>query len=162
MRSNRLQLVFSTAAAFAGALVAPVSAAQVRGDQPAPTAVAVMTVEEAALPPEEARLRRLAAAAFEFARAKLYADSGEFDSALRGFQRSLELDDSDPYSLIELAEFHAYLAQISRSQRQQLGHLEAAADYAARARAVAADNLDVLRSYAQVHLRLVEDRKSVV
>jgi len=156
MRSNQLQLVFLTSLAIAAALLAAPCGVLAQGGA---AAAAEIPVVEAAPALDAAGLRRLSAAAYEFARAKLYADSGEFEAALRGFQRSLEIDGSDPYSLIEVAEFYAYLAQISRSQSQQLANLEAAADYAARARGIAADNLDVLRSYAQVQMRLAEQHQ---
>ncbi|MEE8524009.1 MAG: tetratricopeptide repeat protein [Thermoanaerobaculia bacterium] len=180
MISNQLQLVFLTFLTITAALLAappkpafalPSGALAQVGSTPSssdpeilspaaePAAAAAVTA--AAAPPALAadELERLAAAAYEFARAKLLADSGEFETALEGFQRSLELADSDPYSLIEISEFHAYLAQISRSQRQKLVNLEAAAEYAAQAREIAGDNLDVLRSYAQIHLRLVEQQQ---
>ncbi len=176
MRLNPLQIVLLTSLAFAAIWAAspPPVNAQATSEDPAeavgdPSAEAVgdpfaeavgETLAEAVGETlEEAAGEVLAEAAFEFARAKLYADSGEFEAALTGFERSLELDSSDPYSLIEISEFHAYLAQISRSQRRQLDHLQSAAEYADRALAVATDNLDVLRSYAQTHLRLVEQQQ---
>ncbi len=95
-------------------------------------------------------------AAFEFARGKLLAEEGAFEEALEAYDRALELDGSDPYSRIEVAEFHAYLSQISRSAARRLEYLETAAGYAGEARRLAPENLEILRSYAQVHLRLGE------
>lgn len=98
-------------------------------------------------------------AAYQFARAKLLADSGSFEEALTAFRRALELDGSDPYGLTEVSKFHAYLAQISQSQRKRLANLEAAAEYAARAREIEPENHDILRSFAQLHMRLLEQQQ---
>ena len=100
--------------------------------------------------------RQVLEAAFQFARAKLLADEGSFDKALKAYERALELDGSDPYSRIELAKFHSYLAQISRSADQRLDNLRKAAGYAGEARRMAEDNLEILSSYAQIQLRLGE------
>ncbi len=95
-------------------------------------------------------------AAFQFARAKLLAEEGAFGRALKSYERALELDGSDPYSRIEVARLHSYLAQISRSAEKQVEYLAAAAGYAAEARQIEPENLEILRSYAQIHLRLGE------
>ena len=101
-------------------------------------------------------------AAFEFARAKLLVDEGSFDEAAAAYERALELDGTDPYGLIEIAKFHSYLAQISRSSDKRLTYLESAADHAAEARRMAADNLEILLSYAQIHLRLGEHQPAAL
>lgn len=98
-------------------------------------------------------------AATAFARAKLLADEGSLGAALEAYQKSIALDGSDPYGVIEVARFHVYLAQIARDDLQQKEHLETAADYAEAARALAPDALDVLDQYAQVHLRLTEQNR---
>ncbi len=98
-------------------------------------------------------------AAYHFARGKLLADNGAFEQALTAFRRALELDRSDPYSLVEVSEFHAYLAQISQGEQKRLANLQAAAEYAEQARELAPENLDVLRAYGQIHMRLVEQRQ---
>ncbi len=95
-------------------------------------------------------------AAFEFARAKLLSEEGAFEKALKAYERVLELDDSDPYSRIEVAKLHSYLSQISRSAGKRLENLEKAAGYAGEARRLEPENLEILQSYAQVHLRLGE------
>ena len=101
-------------------------------------------------------IERQREAAFEFARAKLLSEEGAFEKALKAYDRALELDGSDPYSRIEVAKFHSYLAQISRSASKQLEYLESAAGYAGEARRLEPENLEILGSYAQVHLRLGE------
>ncbi len=103
--------------------------------------------------PEESRILE---AAYQFARAKLLADEGSFEKALKAYDRALELDGSDPYSRMELAKFHSYLAQISRSADKRLDNLQKAAGYAGEARRMAEDNLEILTSYAQIQLRLGE------
>ena len=95
-------------------------------------------------------------AAFEFARGKLLAEEGAFEEALEAYDLALELDGSDAYSRIEVAKFHAHLSQISRSAAKRLEYLQAAAGYAGEARRLEPENLEILRSYAQVHLRLGE------
>jgi len=98
-------------------------------------------------------------AVYHFARAKLLADNGAFEEALEAFRRSLELDDGDPYALVEAAKLHLYLGQISHAPERQLDRLRTAAEYAARARALAPENVDVLRTFARIHLRLVENEQ---
>ncbi len=101
---------------------------------------------------------RVLEAAWSFARAKLLADAGAFDEALEAYDESLELDGADPYSRIEVAKFHSYLSQISRSAEKRVEYLESAAGYAGEARRLAPENLEILRTYAQIHLRLGEHR----
>ena len=113
------------------------------------------TVQATIEPPPESS-RQILEAAFQFARAKLLADEGSFEKAQKAYERALELDGSDPYSRIELAKFHSYLAQISRSADKRLDNLRKAAGYAGEARRMAEDNLEILSSYAQIQLRLGE------
>ncbi|MEM7353243.1 MAG: tetratricopeptide repeat protein [Acidobacteriota bacterium] len=101
-------------------------------------------------------------AAFQFARAKLLVDEGSFDQAAEAFDRALELDGADPYGRIEVAKFHAYLAQISRSSEKRVDHLRKAAEHSAEARQMAASNSEILQSYAQIHLRLGEHQPSAL
>ncbi len=105
---------------------------------------------------ESSEFLRTREAAFEFARAKLLAEEGAYEKAMKAYQRALELDSTDPYSRIEVARYHSYLSQIARSAAKRLDHLENAAGYAGEARRLAPDNLEILRSYAQVHFRLGE------
>lgn len=113
-------------------------------------------VPPAGAPPAAASAQARAEAAFEFARAKLLADSGDFDQALAAYKRTIELDPGDPYSLIELARFQAYLAQIARSAAYQRELLDEAARVAGLAKNADPENVDVLETYAQVHMRLGE------
>ncbi len=122
------------------ALVLPISAAE-RRDPPDP------------LGDQSQRQRE---AAFEFARGKLLAEEGAFEKALKAYGRVLELDGSDPYSRIEIAKLHSYLSQISRSADKRLENLTRAAEYAGEALRLEPENLEILRSYGQVHLRLGE------
>ncbi len=101
-------------------------------------------------------MQRAREAAFEFARAKLLAEEGSFEKAMKAYQRALELDGLDPYSRIEVAKFHSYLSQIARSAAKRLEYLESAGGHAGEARRLAPDNLEILRSYAQIQLRLGE------
>lgn len=95
-------------------------------------------------------------AAYQFALGKLLSEESSFEEAQEALERSLELDGSDPYGWVELAEFHAELAQMSRSAEKRRQHLEKAGEYAETAREMAGDDVDVLRSYAQIFLRLGE------
>ncbi len=117
---------------------------------------AVAGTEEAPEAPEPAEPKRIAEAAYHFARGKLLADEGAFEEALDAYEIAVELDGSDPYSQVELARFHSYLAQISRSGGRQRRNLQAAARYAEEAHRLAPDNSDVLHAYAQIHRRLSE------
>lgn len=99
---------------------------------------------------------RSAEAAFQFAQAKLLADSGDFEGALAAYEKAIQLDPGDPYSLVELARFQSYLAQIARSSAQQRQLLDEAAKNAGLAKAAAPENEDVLETYGQVHMRLGE------
>lgn len=100
--------------------------------------------------------QRALEAAHQFARAKLLADEGAFDKAEKAYDQALELDGSDPYSRIEVAKFHSYLSQMARSAQKRLDHLQRAAGFAGEARRMAPDNLEILRNFAQIHLRLGE------
>ena len=97
-----------------------------------------------------------AEAAFQFAHAKMLADAGDFEGALEAYEKSISLDPGDPYSLVELARFQSYLAQIARSSAQQKQLLDDAAKNAAAARSAAPENADVLETYGQIHMRLGE------
>ncbi len=125
----------------------------------APSGAGASAGAEAASPQpieESPEFRRAREAAFEFVRGKLLAEDGAFEKAMKAYQRALELDDADAYSRIEVARFHSYLSQIARSAAKRLEYLEGAAGYAGEARRLAPENLEILRSYADVHLRLGE------
>lgn len=97
-----------------------------------------------------------AEAAYEFARAKLLADAGDWKGALAAYNKVVELDPQDPYHLIELVKLHLYLAQVARLPAQANSEIEAAADRVSRARELSPENPDVLRIYAQTHMRRAE------
>ncbi|MCG8462225.1 MAG: tetratricopeptide repeat protein [Holophagales bacterium] len=97
-------------------------------------------------------------AAWAFVRAKLLADEGDHEGALAAYQRAVELDGDDAYNLLEAARYHTYLSQISRSRQQQLSYLEQGLLYIDRARQIDADNTDVLELYAQIHMRMVDEK----
>ncbi len=101
-------------------------------------------------------------AAYHFALAKLLAEENAFEEALAAYDRALELVPGDPYTLTEKGKFHAYLAQLSRSRPEALFHAEKASDSVERARRGAPENLEILSTYAQVHLQLADwDNRSV-
>ena len=95
-------------------------------------------------------------AAHSFAQAKLLADEGRLGEAWKAYDRSLDLDGTDPYAHLESARFHTYLAQSARADRKRRTHLETATSQVARAREIAPENDDVLLQFAQIHLRMVE------
>ncbi|MEL7058467.1 MAG: tetratricopeptide repeat protein [Acidobacteriota bacterium] len=107
---------------------------------------------DAASPLAEAR------AAYYFALAKLLAEGADYEGALEAFEKALDLDPQDPYIFIEAARFDTNLAQLSRSPQYQERYLDLAADHVEQARQLAPGNSDVLRAYADVHLRLGRQR----
>jgi len=107
-------------------------------------------------PSSPAKPGHSAAAAYAFVQAKLLADAGDFEGALGAYEQAVALDPGDPYSLIELARFQVYLAQIARSPAYQKQLVEEAAKTAGRAKTAAPENTDVLETYGQVHMRLGE------
>ncbi|MEM6796782.1 MAG: tetratricopeptide repeat protein, partial [Acidobacteriota bacterium] len=111
--------------------------------------------------PEQAPSPEKALAAhYQFALGKLHADAGEFEEAVRAFGKSTELDSSDPYNFLEAAKFYGYLAQVSRTKQQQKSYLEQSLELLGRARSLSQDNPDILRLFAETHLRLGEQRPS--
>ena len=67
-------------------------------------------------------------ATFEFARAKLLADEGDFQGALEAFQRTIELDGTDPYALTEMqTQMQQELTQIDGGE-ERLEELESQAN----------------------------------
>ena len=97
-------------------------------------------------------------ASFEFTRAKLLAENGDFQGALEAFRRTIELDGDDPYALVEVARFHGELAQIARTRQQQITYLDEGLAYIEAAKQLQPDNPDVLRLFAETHLRLASER----
>ncbi|MEM8997872.1 MAG: tetratricopeptide repeat protein, partial [Acidobacteriota bacterium] len=131
--------------AFVGAMLSPPPAAAA----PADTAPSPVTFDLSQ-----------ATAHYHFALAKLHADAGDFESALAAFEKSLELDATDVYSFLETAKFYGYLAQVSRTRQQTVTYLDKSLELLASARELGADNPDVLRLFAETHLRLGEQRPS--
>ncbi|MEM1181280.1 MAG: tetratricopeptide repeat protein [Acidobacteriota bacterium] len=101
-----------------------------------------------------------ATAHYHFALAKLHADAGDFEAALAAFEKSLSLDGTDVYSFLETAKFYGYLAQASRTRQQTVAYLDKSLELLSSARQLAAENPDVLRLFAETHLRLGEQRPS--
>ena len=95
-------------------------------------------------------------AAYLFALGKLLADDSSYREAQRVFERSIELDGSDAYAYLELARLHQNSAQIARSAERRRQNLVKAAENIERARELDAENVDVLRTFAQVFMRLGE------
>ncbi len=120
-----------------------------------PTAAA----EPAAVGPEPANTVE---AAYHFALAKLLVEESAFEQAQRAFQRALELDDSDPYVYLELARFHLRLSQLWHSADSRLEHLRSAAAYAEEALRRQPENLDFLRSHAQIQMHLGEHQTTAL
>lgn len=99
-------------------------------------------------------------AAYQFALAKLLAEESAFGEAQEAFERTLELDATDPYSFLEAAKFHFELAFLSRSAERRRQQLLEAAELAGEAVRLAPENHDALSQYAQVHFRLGEHQLS--
>lgn len=97
-------------------------------------------------------------AATAFTRGKLLEEEGDLEGALAAYELALDLDGSDPYAFLEVANLHVYLAQVSNSEKR-LDYLRSAANYVAEARQLAPENLDILEHFAQTHLRLVEQNQ---
>lgn len=94
-------------------------------------------------------------AAYQFALAKLLVEEAAFEKAVKSYEKALELDAADPYSHLEYARFSSYMGQIASGQpKEQLEHLEKAVRATEAARALAPENLDVLRTFAQIHLQI--------
>lgn len=127
--------------------------------------VALLAIETGlhASPPDSAgglspseQTARLAEAAYQFALGKRLAEEASFEEARFAFERAIELDEDDPYVRVELARFHAELAANATSREVRFERLTQAAEAVSAARALARDNVDILRAYAQIHLSLAE------
>ncbi|HXU46298.1 MAG TPA: tetratricopeptide repeat protein [Thermoanaerobaculia bacterium] len=92
-----------------------------------------------------------AAAAFRFAVAKSLAAEGSYAEALAAFDEAEQLAPNDPFVR---AEHALLLARISQSSGKASGGLDHAADEIEKARALAPDDLDVLRTAGQVYLTI--------
>ncbi len=95
-------------------------------------------------------------AAYQFAIAKLLAGESYYEDAQAAYERAIKLDSADPYGRVELALFHLDMAQLSRSKAKAVKHLQRAAREIGQAQRLEPDNMEVLQSYAQIHLQLAE------
>ncbi|HEX9731551.1 MAG TPA: tetratricopeptide repeat protein [Thermoanaerobaculia bacterium] len=95
-------------------------------------------------------------AAYQFVLAKILVEEADFREAEKAFQRTLELDDSDPYSHLEVARFHYDQAYQSRSAERRRQQLLKAAEHSGVAVELAGENRDALFLHAQIHFRLGE------
>lgn len=95
-------------------------------------------------------------AAYQFVLAKLLVEESDFREAEKAFERTLQLDDSDPYSHLEVARFHYDLAYLSRSAERRRQQFLEAAEHSGAAVALAPENRDALLLHAQIHFRLGE------
>lgn len=105
---------------------------------------------------------RRAEAAYRFSLGKLQAEQGTEEQARESFLTALELDASDPYTHLALAELDASLADGARAREARFRYLEEAASFASAALDRAPDNSDVLRVYGRVHFSLAENRVSAL
>lgn len=122
---------------------------------------AALARDAGATNPSEANDNRLEAA-YLFALAKMQADESSFREAQRSFERSLELDSSDPYIYVELARLHEESAQMARSAEKRRENLAQAAEYMEQARAADPESLDILRAYAEIYMRLGEHQLDAI
>ena len=97
-------------------------------------------------------------AAYQFALGRLLYEENDYEGAREAYQRAVELDGRDPYGHLELAQLYSFLGQISQTREARLELLLKAAESAGEARRLAPENTDVLKGYAQVHMRLAEQR----
>ncbi|HWM89973.1 MAG TPA: tetratricopeptide repeat protein [Thermoanaerobaculia bacterium] len=95
-----------------------------------------------------------AAAAYQFALAKLLSVEGSLPEALTAYQEAERLAPDSPYVRLEHGQLLARLAQYSRAPGVREEYLQRAAQTLARARELAPDNLDVLRAVGEVYLEL--------
>lgn len=101
---------------------------------------------------------RTAEAAYQFAIAKMLAESGSLSAAREAFAEAARLAPDDPYVRTEHGELLRRMAARSRPGSDRAALLEAAVAEAEAAAALAPDNPEVLRSLAQVHLSLADAR----
>lgn len=97
------------------------------------------------------------AAAYEFARAKMLMDEGDYRAARGAFERALEIDPEAAYVRIEYAEFLARLGRFGRTPEVRKKRLRAAVEQAARAEKSLPGNVDALRAKATAGLALAAE-----
>ncbi|HVT18293.1 MAG TPA: tetratricopeptide repeat protein [Thermoanaerobaculia bacterium] len=91
---------------------------------------------------------------YAFAVAKLLATEGSLSEALAAFEEAEKLAPDAAYIRIEHAALLARMAQMARQQGAQVGFLRQAGEQVDRARQIAPDNLDVLRTAGAIYLDL--------
>ncbi|MEM7480244.1 MAG: tetratricopeptide repeat protein [Acidobacteriota bacterium] len=119
---------------------------------------AMSGAEETPQDPNAADARVLAQARYLFALGKVLAEEGNVGQAAEAFEQAGRLTPLDPYLLIERAQFAFRLAARARSEERRAEGLAEAVKLAEAAAVLAPENLDVLRSVAQIHLTLAGDR----
>ncbi|HEX2224852.1 MAG TPA: tetratricopeptide repeat protein [Thermoanaerobaculia bacterium] len=103
-----------------------------------------------------------AQAAYQFALAKELQAEGAFLEANAALQKATELEPDAPYLLAEYAENLIQLAELSRAPSTRDAYLQQARKQIDRARQLAPDNLDVIRTAGGVYLGLsVQDPTAV-
>ena len=138
------------------------TAPSTEGHAMAPDATAVPSVDAAGSPPSPLPAvppQQALEAARAFADAKMLAEGGQLAKALAAYDKALALDGRDPYAHLEMAQFLAGMAQMTRGERRRAEQLATAAEHASQARELAPENPDILLQYAQLHLRLVEQNR---
>lgn len=105
---------------------------------------------------------RRAEATYRFAVGKVLAEEANYAEAREALLTALELDSSDPYIHLAIAELYNVLADGARSRDDRFRHLQEAASYAVAALDRAPENPDVLRVYGRVHFSLAENQASAL
>ena len=95
-----------------------------------------------------------AQAAYQFALAKELQSEGAFLEANAALQKATELEPDAPYLLAEYAENLIQLAELSRAPSTRDAYLQQARKQIDRARQLAPENLDVIRTAGGVYLGL--------
>ncbi|HEX5758284.1 MAG TPA: tetratricopeptide repeat protein [Thermoanaerobaculia bacterium] len=120
-------------------------------------ALAPQAAGQAAARPDEAAVASALpdkpGAAYHFAVAKALDGEGDYEGALAAFAAAEKLDPHDPFIHVERARLLARVAQVARGAGAAERLTEAAREVA-RARALAPEDLDVLRTAAEVYLDL--------
>lgn len=101
-------------------------------------------------------------AAYRFSLGKLQAETGAFSDALESLLTARELDGSDAYVHLALAELHADMADSARSRETRTRYLADASEHAAAAYERAPENTDILRTYARIHFTLGESQPTAL
>lgn len=128
------------------------------GPLPAATAAAQAIETPAGEPASTAPAGATAEAAYQFALAKILAETGSLAAAREAFAEAARLAPDDPYVRTEHGELLRRMAARSRPGPERAALLDEAVREAEAAAALDQDNPEVLRSLAQVHLSLADSR----